>query len=285
MGHVKKAIVILFLLIALAGTGFGFGYIPLRLEPGTQAVMFSKTSGWNERPFEAGRFAWAWELLIPTNATLYVFPGEARRVEISSSSLLPSASLYSSFLEGEPSFEDRIELQVSYRVSPEGLSDLAPAGLRPDGLDQWYADTDSRIEGLVVRILGQTVENATQSADSLTMADVSETVHDRLQDRIPEIELISVVVRELSLSDIQLYREGRETYMEVQDARREALIAAAQQLAQSQASSDQRLGNLERYGQLLSEYPILLDYLQIAAQNNSDPLDLTDIGALEAMTQ
>jgi hypothetical protein len=285
MGYVKQAMVILFLLIILAGTGFGFGYIPLRLEPGTQAVMFSKTSGWDERPFEAGTFAWAWELLIPTNATLYTFTGEPRRVQIGSSSLLPSADLYSSFLEGEPSFEDRIEMHVSYRVSPEGLADLAPAGLRPDGLEQWYADTDSRIEGLVLRILGQVVENAAASSSSLAMADVSETVHDRLAERIPEIELLSVVVNELDLSDIELYREGRETYMEVQDARREALIAAAQDLARNQASSDQRLGNLERYGQLLTEYPILLDYLQIAAQNNSDPLDLTDIGALEALAQ
>ncbi len=281
----KKAFVIFLLLIILAGTGFGFGYVPLRLEPGTQAVMFSKTSGWHDETFQAGSFAWAWELLVPTNATLYIFDDSTRRLSVQSESLLPSADLYSEFLEGEPRFTDRIDLQVSYRVSAAGLLELAPGGLRPGGIEDWYADTDSRIEGLVLRILRNTIERAASSSESLTTAVVAEAVTGQLQDRIPEIELISVVVRELSLSDIELYREGRDTYMAVQDARREALISAAQNLAQSQATSDQRFGNLERYGQLLSDYPILLDYLEIAAQNDTDPLDLTDMGALEAVTQ
>lgn len=281
----KKAIVILFLLIILVGTGFGFGYVPLRLEPGSRAVMFSKTSGWHDQSFEAGQFAWAWELLIPTNATLYPFHGDSRRVQISSESLLPSADLYSRFLEGEPSFEDRIDMQLSYRVSADGLAQLAPTGLRPEGLEEWYADTDSRIEGLVLRILRQVIEDPAASSVSLIATAVAESVTDQLQQRIPEIQLLSVLVRELSLSDIELYREGRDTYMAVQDARREALISAAQDLAQSQATSDQRIGNLERYGQLLTDYPVLLDYLKIAAENGADPLDLTDIGALEAVAQ
>lgn len=281
----KKAFVILLLLIILAGTGFGFGYVPLRLEPGTQAVLFSKTSGWHDQTYQAGAFAWVWELLIPTNATIYVFEDETRRLSVRSESLLPSADLYAAFLEGDPSFTDRIDLQISYQVSAEGLLELAPGGLRPDGISDWYTDTDSRIEGLVLRILRNTIEDVASSSGSLTSATVSDTVTDQLQERIPEIELISVVVRELALSDIALYREGRDTYMAVQEARRESLITAARNLAQAQAASDQRLGNLERYGQLLSDYPILLDYLEIAAQNDTDPLDLTDIGELEAVTQ
>lgn len=273
----KKAIVILLLLIILAGTGFGFGYVPLRLEAGSRAVMFTKTSGWHAQPYQAGEFAWAWELLIPTNAILYVFPDEARQVRVESSSLLPSADLYSRFLEGEPSLEDRIDLQVSYRVSAEGLTELAPAGLRPQGLEDWYADTDDQLEGLVLRIITRVIENFAESSGSLNPADVAEEITEELADRRPEIELLSVVVNELSLSDIELYREGRDIYMAVQEARREALITAAQDLAESQATSDQRLGNLEQYGQLLSDYPVLLDYLEIAAQNDSDPLDLTDL--------
>lgn len=281
----KKAFVIFLLLIILAGTGFGFGYVPLRLEPGTQAVMFSKTSGWHDETFQAGQFAWAWELLIPTNATLYTFQDDVRTLSVDSESLLPSADVYSQFLEGEPSFTDRTDLQISYRISAQGLLELAPRGLRPDGVEEWYTDTDSRIEGLVMRILRNTIEDTATSSGTLSTASVADTVTEQLEDRIPEIELTAVVVRELSLSDIELYREGRDTYMAVQEARRDALIAATQDLAQSQASSDQRLDNLERYGKLLTDYPILLDYLQIAAENDADPLDLTDIGEeLEAAT-
>lgn len=278
----KKAIFILFLLIILAGTGFGFGYVPLRLEAGSRAVMFTKTSGWHEEAFQAGEFAWAWELLIPTNAILYVFPDEPRRVQVESSSLLPSADLYANFLAEEPSLDGRVELGISYRVSTEGLPELAPAGLRPQGLEDWYSDTDGQIQGVVLRILTQVVEDFTTSSGSLNSADLTQAVTDEIGQRRPEIELLSVVVNELSLVDIELYREGRETYMAIQEARREALVTAAQDLAQSQATSDQRIGNLERYGQLLSDYPVLLDYLEIAAQNDADPLDLTDLeGAVQ----
>lgn len=280
----KKTIAMLLLLIILAGTGFGFGYVPIRLDPGTRAVLFSKTSGWHDSTFEAGTFAWAWELLIPTNATLYVFQDEPRSLQVVTDSLLPSADLYSRYLEGEPRFEERIDLRISYRVSPEALSELAPAGLRPDGMDDWYSETDKRIEGLTLRMLGEIIEDTAIGSEVLAVSEVASAVEDRLQERLPHVKLLSAVINELALSDIELYREGRDTYMAVQNARRESLTAAARELAQAQATNDQRFGNLERYGELLTEYPILLDYLEIAATRNADPLDLTDLSAFEDAT-
>ncbi|MCG8478600.1 MAG: hypothetical protein MI724_05860, partial [Spirochaetales bacterium] len=104
----KKLLVTLIILILLAGAGFGVGYVPLRLRAGTTAIMFSKTSGWDRTPLVAGEFAWRWELLIPTNATLHPFSTESRTVRVRSTRSLPSADLYRQYLEGEPALEQEI---------------------------------------------------------------------------------------------------------------------------------------------------------------------------------
>ena len=281
----RKVIVILILLILLAGTGFGFGYVPLRLEPGTQAVLFTKTSGWEEEPFRAGEFAWRWEFLVPTNATLYVFPDESRVLGVDSEALLPSGNLYSEYLEGTPELNEVFAANVRYRIAAEALPDLAPNGLRPEGLEDWYTEMDDRVAALTLRMADQVVA-ATLSADAggLAAGEVAEQLQTRLQDRLTELEILSVVVNELRLPDMQLYIAGRSAYFQVQQAREDSLISAARELAGAQAASDQPINNLERYGQVLSEFPVLLEYLEIAAQNGSDPLDLTALQELAAPT-
>ena len=281
----KKAVVILLILVALGATAFGFGYVPLRLEPGTRAVLFSKTSGWSHRVFEAGQFAWAWELLIPTNATLYVFSDEPRQVRVESRSVLPSADVYAQYIDGQPDFTQRVTLRVRYRLAAEGLRELVPSGLRPDGVDDWYQDTDAAIQTRVLQIVGQEVSNSADSDTPLTSAALTSVVQERLVDRMPEITVIALSVDAFELPDVELYRQARDTFRAVQTARREALASAARELATAQASNDARIGNLERYGQVLTDYPVLLDYLEIAAQNNSDPLDLTQLQALGAAGQ
>jgi hypothetical protein len=270
----KKFVVTLIILLILAGIGFGFGYVPLRLEPGTTAVLFSKTSGWSSEPYEAGNFAWAWQLLVPTNATLYVFDETSREVRIESSSLLPSADLYAAYLADEPRMTQRFRGTVRYRISAPAIAQLAPLGLRPEEVDRWYDDMDARVTSLTMRIVAEAIETAQAelSAEALTALITRE-----IASALPDLSLISVVVHELTLPDIELYRLGRSSYVAVQEARRAALVSAAQDLAVVQATRDQQFLTFERYGQILTEYPVLLEYLEIAAQNDADPLDLTSL--------
>jgi hypothetical protein len=273
----KKFVVTLIILLILAGTGFGFGYVPLRLDPGTTAVLFSKTSGWGSEPYEAGTFAWAWQLLIPTNATLYVFDESSRDVRVETSTLLPSAELYAAYLADEPQMTQRFRGTVRYRIGASAIARLAPEGLRPDGVDRWYEDMDTRVTSLTIRLVAQAIEDADAN---LTAEELTATITSGIEEAIPEISLNSVVVRELTLPDVELYRLGRESYTAVQEARMAALVAAEQELAVVQATTDQQFLTFERYGQILTEYPVLLEYLEIAAQNDADPLDLTSLEEL-----
>lgn len=284
----KKALFILLVLVIIGATGFGFGYIPLRLEPGARAVLFSRTSGWSDTVYEAGEFAWAWQLLIPTNADLYEFSGETRRLSVSSRSSLPSAEMYVGAVDGDPDFSQRVVMSIRYRLSPSGIRSLAPIGIVADTLDQWYDDTDDRITALAAQIIGQVIERGAEQAAENPAGpapeEIAEEIADRLAERMPQIEVVAVEVTDLHLPDLQLYALARETYFAVQDARRQALIDAARAVAGSEADTAARVQNLQRYGEVLTEFPVLLEYLEIAARNGSDPLDLTSLQLPETVT-
>ncbi len=276
----KKFFIILVILILLAGAGFGVGYVPLRLQAGTTAIMFSKTSGWDRTPIIPGEFAWRWELLIPTNATLHRFSTESRTVRVRATRSLPSAELYRQYLEGEPALEQEIAALVRYRVAATAVAELAPMGLTPAGFPDWYEQADDEIRSLVVRITERALlATASRSGAGAALSDeVAQAIADQLQRRMAEYEIQAVVIEELIVPDLELYRLGRETYLEVQAARDEALLQAVAELAVQRAGTDQMMEDLQRYGRILTEYPILLDYLEIAARNGRDVLALDALG-------
>ena len=248
-----------------------------------QDLRLGRTSRIRRRVSLPGR----WELLIPTNATLYVCVRRRYRVSVTRRIPLGPAVCRRvravSSTDATRSSPSVVTASIRYRVSPRGLVSLVPNGLRPDGLADWLSDTDMRVESLALRIAGNIATDAAeQSTVSLTAAETAQRIEDRLTERMPELSVLGVVVERLALPDLRLYEQGRDTYRTVQAAREQALVQAAQDLAAARAAGDQRISNLERYGRVLTDYPVLLEYLQIAAQNGADPLELTDLQALEA---
>ncbi len=274
----KRFIASLIVLVLLAAAVFAVGYVPLRLRAGHTGVLYSKTSGWYPEAIEPGRFLWRWELLIPTNTTLHHFPGDSHTVELRSSALLPSAEVYAPMLDGATSLEQNVRLRVRFRFLPEALVRNAPRGLQEGTLDNWYADLEDEIRSSAQVFLGTIITDLAEREDlHLPASDVADRLQERLQDRFRDLEVLSVVVETLDLPDPQLYRLARETYRNVHAAREEALLEAAQALAGTQAATDQQVATLERYGRVFSDYPILLEYLEITARTGRDPLSIESI--------
>ena len=61
------------------------------------------------------------------------------------------------------------------------------------------------------------------------------------------------------------------------EARAEALREAARELARQEADTEQDLAMLERYGEILDRYPVLLDYFRVGQEIEGDPLNLDAI--------
>ena len=111
---------------------------------------------------------------------------------------------------------------------------------------------------------------------SLTDA-VLKPVEARIEERFPEITLESVVPEEINLPDLDLYALARETYRTVQDQRETSLREFIATTTSEEARRNQRLETLARYGEILDRHPVLLEYLEIAAQHGSDPLNIQDL--------
>lgn len=279
----KRTITLLIILILLGAAIFSVGYVPIRIPAGSVAVLHSKTSGWEVSPIQAGDFAWRWELLIPTNATLHTFPDDPRSLEVRTDALLPSAAVYAPMLEGLPSLAQTMRFRVRYRFSPESFARYAPRGLREDSLDRWYRDRDDEIRTTAVVAAGSAILDLVTSQQLiLPVSAVSTRILDQLTHRFPDLEFQAVVIDTLEVPDPQLYRLARDTYRAVQNAREEALLDAARELARGQATADHRASVLQQYGRIFSEYPILLEYLEITARTGRDPLNIETLQQLPA---
>lgn len=274
----KKTVISLIIIVILGAVVFGFGYVPIRLEPGERVLLFSRTGGWDEEALYPGEFSWRWELLIPKNVTFYRFPAETRRLAIASDATLPSADLYREYLEGKPSLNEKIRLRLRYRISDTGIAQLAPMGLDAEGISAWYDDFDDGLRATALDAAADAIRSYTDQGASRSIADIATAmITERITDRFPEIDLEAVIVEELALPDIALYEMGRETYRAVQERRRAVILSVTTESAGSRTLQNERLDTLARYGEILDQHPILLDYLEIAARHGSDPLSIREL--------
>lgn len=280
-----KRLLITFIILALVGGAvFLVGYTPLRVGRGSVAILYSRTSGWDPQPIVGGELRWEWEFLLPTNTSVIPFDVTTRSVSIRSEIPLPSADVYAPLLERTPDLTQRFSGTLRYRVTPSAFAELAPLGLDPAGLDEWYRDFDARLVTTALRVVDGAAETIADGR-SIVVGELSDEIADRLADRHPEADIVSLVITELSLPDPALYALGRETYDTVQRARVEALSAQSAAAAVEGSERNRFIETLEAYGRILTEYPVLLEYLEIAARNGSDPLDIEAVRSLTGQGQ
>lgn len=274
----KKAIVILVLLILVAGTAFYFGWVQFQLPPGTVGVIFTKTSGWDSDVVEAGQFAWRWEALLPTNLTLYVVDADPVTVGVLRTGSLPSGSLYGGFLEGSPTFEYEVRFDVTYRVAPGELPRLIEEGvIEGSEISVWYDRMNESIESRALDLVSEAMESASEASSGERISRFAESMERRLSAALPEVEVVSVSPRRISVPDMDLYREARNLYFAAMEARRDAIQEAMAATSTTEVLEEARLGTLRRYGEVLSEYPVLLDYFRLGGGEGGDPLNLGEL--------
>lgn len=262
----RRFIIFLIVVILLAGTAFAFGYVPFRVDPGSVAVLWSRTSGWDTTVVTGGRFVWRWQLLLPRNATVYALQLEPRRVDVRADVAVPSAELYANYVDAP--LQSRVELRIRYLLTPQAIGELVPLGLRPDSLDTWYRDIEDRIRSAALAALTSEREPLPDSA-----SEISNRVRGRLDDAFPELNIQAVIPVRIELVDPFVVETARATFEAVQAAREATLIAQAGEFAALANAADQRVDALRRYAELLDDHPVLLDYLRIVAETGADPLN------------
>ncbi len=254
------------LLLIASLSVFCVGWLSLRVRPGAVAVVASKTGGVEPEPLRAGRFAWSPAALLPTNLRVVSFSPKPAGRSLSLEGELPSAAAYRAFMAGEPDFSWRLTLALKAAPKPAALPELfSRYGVDSDeALAAWLsAELDSALGDARALVLAHFADE--EGAQLLVSGRADDAVRAGLAAKRPLLEILEFGISEARLPDLALYARARELYLGYVERFRASVEPALAEASELAARDQVRMDLLRRYGQLLSEYPSLIDYLAIEA--------------------
>jgi hypothetical protein len=114
------------------------------------------------------------------------------------------------------------------------------------------------------------------------LGSLEDELTDRLAEEFETLEIISAVPTTMSVPDFALYEAARSLYFEAVEARRAAISERAFTAEEERITEESRLDTLRSYGEVLSEFPVLLDYFSLTAEQGVDPLELDALVGADA---
>lgn len=250
-------IVLLFLLFAY--WLFVAGVVNVSIPEGSVGVVYTSTRGYSAIP---ERLVWSWKKIIPLNFKVYAFDNSIREVPFSFSGVLPNAAAISAMPQfAKADFRYAMQGSVQYRLSVEGLLwALKNHYLKVDGLASYYKGMDEEIEGRVSLFLSTYPEVWTSGENP------NEALLAELKRTFAHLEFPGVLVKEQDLPNVLAYRQGMDFLNVDHQLKLEARKAEGQKNMQLALQEEQRLRLLERYGAILSKYPILVTFFAVDNQ-------------------
>ena len=254
----KNFFITLLILIILGGVVFYFGWVQFQIPPDSVGVLFTKTGGFEETPVMPGTFVWRWERLLPTNMTIYTFPLKKQQTEITVSGSLPSADLYATVLPGEPDFNYTVTVSLLYSIDPADLPRLLEKQLPgSDLLPQLVTVLEESGSAVLTKYMYRAV------TENRHILDFGEDIESYFVKEFPYLTFHAVNPIILDLPDIGLYREAKTQYVSLMRQQNDILQRETAQAATIKKISEERLDVLRQYGALLTDFPIILDYLAL----------------------
>jgi len=266
----RKFFITLLVLIIISTVAFVFGWVQFSVPPGKYGVVSSKTHGIDPVPVVSGEFRWIWYKLIPTNVNINVFSLDQKRYPIDFNSTLPSGNTYASFtgltnvdftwnLQGEMSFS----LNPNHLVHTVTLNNIS----NQEELDAYLKGLFVNIEGIVLKQMSS-LETDTTRLENLMLEGTDLQFVQEISLKFPEITDFTLHINSAKFPDFVLYRQIRQLYEEFLASQRNFVSSSFGRMAENHILTQLRFEELERYGDMLTKYPILLDYLRM--EHNKD---------------
>ncbi|MDR1802315.1 MAG: hypothetical protein LBQ94_01800 [Treponema sp.] len=260
----KKFLIFLVILIALGGTVFFLGWAHLTVPAGSYGVMRSKTYGLDSDTIRDGEFRWLWYKLIPTNVEISVYTiGQVRR-SFRNSGSLPSGQVYTNLVGLDADFTWEVAGEFSFSLRPDALPDITARELISDdaGLRRAEEDIAARIESLILDRLRSYAGNEDDTRlESLIVTGTLPDLNSEIERAFPQIENFVCTIRTVRYPDFELYRSVKGLYREYLQQQNAALDPSVIREAERRMETRARIDELTMYGELLTKYPVLLDYL------------------------
>ncbi|MCL2070572.1 MAG: hypothetical protein FWH19_06275 [Treponema sp.] len=262
----KKFLFFLLFLIILGGTVFFLGWAQLTVPPGSFGVMRSKTHGLEREIIHDGEFRWIWYKAIPTNAEVYVFTVGPVRHYIRTTGSLPSGQVYAELAGLDADFSWEISGELGFNIRPEYLPEISGReNIRDDrALRGFEARLSARLESIVIQRLSEYAESEDdQIIESFIVASELPGLDSEILALIPEIENFYCRITLVRFPDFALYRSLQDLYHEYLAQQHAALSQDITREAERRIATRIRLDELAMYGDLLTRYPILLEFMAL----------------------
>ncbi|MCG8453408.1 MAG: hypothetical protein MI717_09540 [Spirochaetales bacterium] len=245
------------LLLIAAGATFWFGWIQFKIGEGQYAVIHTKTRGYRPTPIKAGEFFWTPEALLPTNLTLHIFDTSPQSTTLSLEGALPSAQAYGDVVPGLTPFSWNITLRVTYRLNPTILPKLVEQGFQGGQPETLYTEFEASLQGILTQHIPTLMEG------SFDLLSWQKTLMEAFSASSPKMEVQDLAITKWSLPDRELYNEARRLTLERMEAVNAVRLEAETTATRRDTETNARLDTLERYGSVLEEHPVLLEFFAL----------------------
>jgi hypothetical protein len=252
-------------LIILGGAALFFGWTGRTVPPGAFGIMRSKTHGLEKRVIREGEFNWVWYTLIPGNAEVQVFTLDMVSGSINTRDALPSGSVYASFAGLDADFSYGLSGNHSFTLKPDSLFSLMEERHIVDqkGLNAYTQEVSRELAAFALqrlRVLMEDEHNITELLETGTIAQLGMDIG----NAFPRIEHFSCMFHTVDFPDLSLYQRLRGLYEGYVNHQKEYV---SERMPENRAGTNIRFSDLARYGELLTKYPVLLQYLELESRS------------------
>jgi len=256
----KKFLITLFILIILGGVAFFFGWVQFSVPVGSVGVLQSKTHGIDPKAIRPGEFRWVWYALIPANVKISVFKIDPVQHTMKVRGELPSGNIYALFAGGQIDFSWEFETFISYNLKSSEIVSLAAEYniISQDELLAYQDKLSAEIETYMISYV--TAPEKTKELEKI-MAFSSTDLEESVLEQFPKISNFSCMLKINKYPDFALYHQVKGLYEDFLNKQREFTALSMGKKAENRIEMMLRMDELERYGELLTKYPILIQYL------------------------
>ena len=276
----KKFLISLLLIIIFAGAVFFIGWGQFAVPAGSYGVMVSKTSGISQKTIVPGEFCWFWERLLPTNTSMRIFSIIPVTRTTTISGELPSADIYSPMLEGSPNFSYKFSVQTELMMKSNYLPNFVRRtdAKENEQLQEYLNQQGDLIAQEVIQyILSKSLDNAN---NLMLLATDTEELKTGINadSKFKDLEISNITVKTAQMPDTELYNIAKASYAEFQEKVKQSLAELTKNQSTITANDYLQIERFARWGKILQEYPILIDFLAVSRDDASKA-----IGALDSL--
>ena len=204
----KKFLACVLILALFTAAVFYVGWTQFRVKADTVGIVVSKTSGICEKPVLNGEFAWHWQFLLPTNATLKSFHIKPVDIQKTVSGSLPSGEAYAAIYNAQGLFDYSFTFDIQLTLSPEAVVSLMQENKIADDSDlPLYLEgaAGTLAQHAAAYILNRAENNTAFRVEALRREEILRGI--QIYKDFPELDVTVFSIQNSKLPDFNMYKK------------------------------------------------------------------------------